>query len=243
MFHSHALSPKRFGAETGFSMLEVLVAITILSIGMMSAAFLMAHVYKLSTVSRSMALAAKLTSEKLEDLSRYPNNVNSGYIDPHIQVPAGSNTCGDSLGMSCIGSLTSDYGPVTVGGTSVSYYDSVLLATQTSVQNGVQIGLMTETYRAACTTPGGAAGNYITVPFSPNGVPPPWPATCSTTAPAALTFDRRWVIEQDQPVVGLRRVTVLVTLDDLSAGMYVGPAGSGQQPPPSITSQMSMVRP
>jgi len=235
MSQSQTLRTKRCGAEIGFSMLEVLVAMTILSIGLMSAAFLMAHVYKLTNVSRYMALAAQLASEKLEDLSRYPNNVNSGYIDPHIQVPAGSNTCGNPLTISCVGSLTSDYGPITIGGTSVSYYDSVLLATQT--------GVMTETYRMACTTPGGAAGNYITVPFSPNGVPPPWPATCATTAPAALTFDRRWVIEQDQPVVGLRRVTVLVTLDDLSAGMYVHPAGPGQQPPPSITFQMSMVRP
>jgi len=45
-----------------------------------------------------------------------------------------------------------------------------------------------------------------------------------------MTFDRRWVIEQDQPVPGVRRITVLVTLMDKSIQ-------------PSVTFQMSMVRP
>jgi hypothetical protein len=45
-----------------------------------------------------------------------------------------------------------------------------------------------------------------------------------------MTFDRRWVIEQDKPVAGVRRITVLVTLRDLTV-----------QPP--VTFQMSMVRP
>jgi hypothetical protein len=45
-----------------------------------------------------------------------------------------------------------------------------------------------------------------------------------------MTFSRRWVIEQDQPVAGVRRITVLVTLMDRTV-----------QPP--LTFQMSMVRP
>jgi hypothetical protein len=58
------------------------------------------------------------------------------------------------------------------------------------------------------------------------------PAT-SSTAPntvGSIVFKRRWIIEQDLPVTGVRRVTVLVTLTNQSV-----------QPP--VTFQMSMVRP
>jgi hypothetical protein len=58
-----------------------------------------------------------------------------------------------------------------------------------------------------------------------------------------MTFDRRWVIEQDQPVVGLRRITVLVMLNDKSVQLYTGTVLPGQQPPTSVTFQMSLVRP
>ena len=43
-------------------------------------------------------------------------------------------------------------------------------------------------------------------------------------------FKRRWIIEMDQPVTGVRRITVLVTLEN-------------QQVQPPVTFQMSMVRP
>src|SRR5579872_4863808 len=101
--------PKHAGTEKGFSLMEVLVSIVVLTIGLMSGAVLMAHVYRLSVNSRYMALATQLASEELEDLNRYPNNTNTTppYIDPHIAVPSGSNTCGIT-GETCIGSLTQD---------------------------------------------------------------------------------------------------------------------------------------
>lgn len=232
--------PSSADSEKGFSLMEVLVAIIVLTIGLMSGAMLMAHVYRLSVQSRYMALAAQLASEELEDLNRYPNNTNSSppYIDPHISVPSGSTSCGIS-GETCVGSLTSDYGPLSFtdssGTTSVSYFDSVSLATES--------GVMTETYKMACTGAPAGTGNYVTVSFSPNGVPPQWPAPCVTAAPAGMTFDRRWVIEQDQPVVGLRRITVLVTLEDTSVQLYTKAVAPGQQPPSSVVFQMSLVRP
>jgi prepilin-type N-terminal cleavage/methylation domain-containing protein len=237
--------PKRLTGENGFSLLEVMVAIIVLTIGLMSGAMLMAHVYKLAQVSRYMALASQLASEELEDLNRYPNNSNSGYIDPHITVPAGS-TCPGIAAETCVGSLTSDYGPLTIAGTAVSYYDSVSLASQS--------GVMSETYQMPCTGAAGP-GNFVMIQYTPNGQPPvsynpgnpnglaqQFPAQCLASAPGGMTFDRRWVIEQDEPVVGLRRITVLVTLDDKSVQMYIPPPGPGQQPPPSITFQMSVVR-
>jgi hypothetical protein len=46
----------------------------------------------------------------------------------------------------------------------------------------------------------------------------------------AIAFQRRWIIELNQPVTGVRRITVLVTCTN---GFV--------QPP--VTFQMSMVRP
>jgi prepilin-type N-terminal cleavage/methylation domain-containing protein len=242
------LRPSKVGAENGFSLMEVMVAIIVLTVGLMSGAMLMAHVYKLTSFSRYMALAAQLASEELEDLNRYPNNTNSGYIDPHITVPAGS-TCWIP-NETCIGSIFDatqpGLGPVTIAGTPVSYFDSVSLASQN--------GQMSETYQMPCTGPPATTGNYVLIPYLPNGQPPvsynpgnpnnvtQFPAECYAAVPGGMTFDRRWVIEQDQPLVGLRRITVLVTLDDKSVQMYLPPPGPGHQPPPSITFQMSVVR-
>jgi prepilin-type N-terminal cleavage/methylation domain-containing protein len=221
------LARHRSPSEEGFSLLEVLVAIVVLTIGMMSTALLMANIYKFSVRSRYMALATQLASEELEDLNRWPNNVNSGYTDPHIAVPVGSDTCGIA-GETCIGSLAQDCGSTTTpqcgSNSAVSYYDSVSLSTQN--------GVMSETYQMACTGSSGN-GNYVTVNYSPNGLSPNSvsnPAVCSPNPPTSgMTFDRRWVIEQNEPVVGVRRITVLVTLVDLTI-----------QPP--VTFQMSMVR-
>ena len=89
---------------------------------------------------------------------------------------------------------------------------------------------MSETYQMTCTGPPAGNGNYVTVAFSPNGQAPTYPAPCYTSPPLGMSFDRRWVIEQNQPVAGVRRITVLVTLADKT--LY-----------PPVTFQMSMVRP
>jgi hypothetical protein len=57
--------------------------------------------------------------------------------------------------------------------------------------------------------------------------------TQSASQPAAIpnsvAFHRRWVIEMDQPVTGVKRITVLVTL-------------TNQYIKPPVSYQMSMVR-
>ena len=211
--------PKQTAAPGGFTLIEVLVSMAIMVVGMMATALLMANVYKLTVRSRFVALASQLASEELEDLNRWPATT-GGFIDPHIIVPSGSNTCG-ATGVTCIGSLTTDYGPqtITVSGntTSVSYFDSVCLSTQN--------GQMSETYQ----DPSSSTPLYDTLTFSPNGQAPS--VSYSSTPPTVgMTFDRRWVIEQDQSVVGVRRITVRVILADRTI-----------QPP--VTYQMSMVRP
>jgi len=220
--------------EKGFSLLEVMVAIIVLSIGLLSAAILMANIYSYSLRSRYISMATQLASEELEDLSRWPANYNTTppFIDPHIMVPAGLDTCG-MPNETCIGSITypvqgsspatSGMGPVNITAngaatpTPVSYYDTVVLTTQN--------GQMSESY----LNPNSQTQPFGTLTFYSDGTPPTV-SYSATPNSAGMTFTRQWMIEQDQPLAGLRRITVLVTLMDMTI-----------QPP--VTFQMSMVRP
>jgi len=72
---------------------------------------------------------------------------------------------------------------------------------------------------------------YETTTYTPDGhMSAPVTTSAAPDATGSTVFDRRWIIEQDQPITGVRRVTVLVTLMNQSV-----------QPP--VTFQMSMVRP
>ncbi|MGD0907260.1 MAG: prepilin-type N-terminal cleavage/methylation domain-containing protein [Candidatus Acidiferrales bacterium] len=121
--------------------------------------------------------------------------------DANVTVPNGTS----------VGSLAAD---------TAGYYDEVYYSPAE--------GALVET-----STSLDASNNtqYQTTTYTPDGHMSP--ASTSSTAPntaGSIAFDRRWIIEQDQPVVGVRRVTVLVTLMNQSV-----------QPP--VTFQMSMVRP
>ena len=221
---------RRMADSEGFTLLEVVVAITVLAIGLMASGLLMSNTYQFSVRSRYMAEAGQLCSEKLEDLGRFPLN------DEHVTVMSGDNACGIA-GESCEGSLNADTGPATItvaGSTySIYYYDAVYISVNNASGGN---GTFQETYQDpnSSVTTCGNNSPYVTLTFSPNGQTPT--STCSATPPSGgETFDRRWVIEQDQPVAGVRRVTVLVTL------MYTSFLGlKGNSP---ITFQMSMVRP
>jgi Tfp pilus assembly protein PilV len=72
-------------------MVEVVVAITILTIGVMGMAFLMASTAVLGTTSRYTNMANVLASEKLDSLNKYPST------DPNVApggALTGSATCG-----------------------------------------------------------------------------------------------------------------------------------------------------
>jgi prepilin-type N-terminal cleavage/methylation domain-containing protein len=90
---------------TGFSILEVIIAIAVLSIGLSAMAGLVAQSLSGTERARNMALATTLTSEKLEDLNRWPNSA--------PQIAAG-------------GSLTADN---TTGG--LNYFDDIDLSNTT----------------------------------------------------------------------------------------------------------------
>ena len=190
----------------GFTLIENLVAISILSVGLMSLAALMSKMSSTTVQSSYMSTAALLASEKLEDLNRYPAT------DPAIAVTSGSTA----------GSLTSDLTQsVTVGAVTetVDYFDQV--------QMSVGSGSIAETVSGK-----DSSGNpqYTTITNASDGtVNTVAASTAPASAPDTLTFKRRWVIEKNTPVSGVRRVTVLVTLTN----------------PPGlpVSFQTSMVRP
>jgi type II secretory pathway pseudopilin PulG len=201
--------------DGGFTRVEVMVAIFILTVALLAVASLATHATRGGVQSKYMSLAATLASEKLEDLNRFAAN------DPPVCVPTGSAT---------VGSLTSDVLQTTIcpTGTSagVNYYDDISISLGNTGGNcpGTTSGCFAETV----SSQSGGSTVYTTTYHTPDGQVVM--ASPTSTPPTFTTFHRRWVIEANQPVTGTRRVTVLVTLMDNSV-----------QPP--VTFQMSAVRP
>lgn len=184
-------------------MIEVAVAMGVLTVGLVSMALLMTNTLASTNESRFLSLASTLASEKLEDLNRW------AFDDPQVAVTSGSSA----------GSLTDDIVQnVTVGAVTVSvnYYDFISL--------GADQGTYSETLSGL-----DSGGNtlYTTTSHAPDGQ---ITTTTSANPPGLIAFKRRWVIEKDTPITGVRRITVLVTSQDPTVK-------------PPVTFQMSMVRP
>ncbi len=190
---------------SGFTLIETLVAMFIMAVGMLGVAALMSQMSSTSVKSRFMSAESLLASEKLEDLSRVPAD------DPTVQAQGGT-----------AGSLTADQSQsVTSGGITeqVDYFDTVQLSSDS--------GSIVET----TTAPNGTGGtNYTTTTQGPNGEINVATSNSPTSSSDMVTFKRRWVIEQDVPIAGVRRITVMVSLQNPLAGQQ-------------STFQMSMVRP
>jgi prepilin-type N-terminal cleavage/methylation domain-containing protein len=177
-------SMSRHNSSRGFTMIEMMAAIVVLTIGLFGMALLMSNMMTGGARSRYMSNAAMLASEELENLQRYSATA------PEVAVTSGSTA----------GSLTADTtASVTSGGSTanVDYFDTV--------QISATGGAVAETYSTGAT--------YNTIRHSPDGTVT---SVSSSTPPATtadtLIYNRRWIIEKDAPVVGVRRVTVLVSL-------------------------------
>jgi prepilin-type N-terminal cleavage/methylation domain-containing protein len=201
-----ALSQSNNQARRGFTLLEVAVALAVLAVGLSAVAALLAQVIHGTSRTEYMTQAATLASEKLEDLNRYPTG------DPNVAVTSGSSA----------GSITADTSAtVTSNATTelVNYYDEIFFSPTA--------GSVSET---VSSVDGSGNLQYTTTSHQPNGT-----ITTSTTSSRAgliagtIYFKRRWVIEKDQPLTGLKRITVYVYLENLSIA-------------PDVNFQMSMVR-
>ena len=211
--------PRRATPDGGFSLLEVVVAIAILTIGMLSLAALAGTMMTTGNRSKYLSLEALLASEKLEDLNHYSAS------RAEICVPTGSTSVG-SLSSDVLQTTTC---PTSLGGDSdsIAYYDDVSI----NFSNGSSDCSSTTgaCFAETIASQSGGTTQYTTTYHSPDGLITT--AAPSTTAPSNMTFHRRWVIEADSPTTGVKRVTVLVTLNSTNIQPFNG------------SFQMSMVRP
>jgi prepilin-type N-terminal cleavage/methylation domain-containing protein len=202
------------GAACGFTLIEVLFSILVLSVGIMAVASLVAQMENGTGRSRYLSLASTYASEKIEDLNRWPT------WDPHVCVPSAGTAGGLSSDVSASVGAGSTTPSVTVAcsgsAVTVNYYDDVQIS---------------ETALGVCETVNGTGG-YTTTCHEPNGTiyKPAVSATPYTADAQSIAFHRRWSIEMDQPITGVKRVTVLVTLTN----------GYLQ---PGVSFQLSAVRP
>lgn len=156
--------------QRGFTLMETLAAIIVLSIGLLGMAALMSNMMTGGARSRYMSEAAMLASEKLEDLERYPA------ADANVAVTSGT----------IAGSLSSDItATVTSNGStdSVDYFDTIQLSA-----TGGNIGrIQNQIKNIGATT----RNVYFDRRFAQNNFAPPWfPSTSvqtSNSSSATLT--------------------------------------------------------
>jgi len=161
---------------------------------------LLAQMALTSNQSRYMSTEALLASEKLEDLNTYPAS--------DARVAAGGSV------------------DLTVAGVS-GYFDQIQVSAGAAASAS---GDVVETTTG--TDPVTGVAFYTIIKHSPNGTATSQKLNGSPPAATAdmVVFDRRWQVEQDVPVSGVRRVTVVISLHN--------PTKGGQ-----AIFQMSMVRP
>jgi prepilin-type N-terminal cleavage/methylation domain-containing protein len=218
---------RRYIPVRGFALIEVLVALFVLAIGLVSLAALTATMESGTERSRFMGIAATLATEKLEDLNRWPS------WDPNVNSNAGGTQ----------GSLTSDLPPASVTSStgttdpSVVYFDDVVITNSGGTADSAGAGTCGTGTGAVGETVSSSAG-YTTYYHCADGEMPTSGITSASSTAAdvnAIEFHRRWTIEENPTINGtvvnnVRRVTVLVTLKN------------GYMQPP-VSFQMSMVRP
>lgn len=205
---------KKSRTGAGFSLIEVMVALSILAIGLLGVAALIGSLISTGGKTRSSSTANVLASEKLDDLNKWPcNDGDSNVI-----------TCDDNL--STGGSLT---GP-SVCASGDTHCDQVTVSEASGADYETQT-----TYDAS-----GTAQTATIVHTSAGCVDTP--ANCGVAAPAGggSTYTRRWLITADPTLTATdgttttatnaRRITVVVTMNNTPANA-------------PVSFQLSMVRP
>jgi Tfp pilus assembly protein PilV len=92
-------SSRKTRREGGFTLIETMVAILVMTIGLFGVAALMSSSLNSGAHSRYMSTAALLASEKLEDLSRLPNNdtaLVAGAYNDVVQISSGNGNIAET---------------------------------------------------------------------------------------------------------------------------------------------------
>ena len=197
-----AYRPKK-NIQRGFTLIEVLAAVFVLAFGLLALAGFLSQMNLSTSETRYLEVATMLASEKLEDLGRIPN------------VNAAMQNNG--------GSLTSDAAAVTYGTQLVAYNDQVQVSTDNGSATEIIVG----------TNAAGTSG-YWTISHTNTGIATSIFSTGTAPNPTSdmLVYKRRWTVEVNQPINGVRRLTVLVSL--------MSPADIGTR---AANFQATMVRP
>jgi type IV pilus modification protein PilV len=90
--------------QRGFTLIETMVAILVLTIGLVGTAALMSQSVNMGAHARFVSTAALLASEKMEDLDRFPDN------DPNLN--AGGSLGADTAGYSDSVQISSNNGNI-----------------------------------------------------------------------------------------------------------------------------------
>jgi type IV pilus modification protein PilV len=216
---------KRSGAR-GFTLIEVLVSISILAIGLLGVAALLSSILLTGSQSRYMNIANVLASEKLDTLNKYPSS------DPNV---CDSTSCASAANSGyCAASSCGTINGAAVCAVGDPYCDQVVVSETTGADYETQTQVV---YDPVTGTTSNQTTTIVQTSFGCVGTP----ASCGVANPPSggATFTRRWLITENPTitstggtpatVTGGRRITVLVTLNTQSRS--------------PVSFQMSMVRP
>jgi len=212
--------------QPGFTLLEVLVSISILTIGLLGIAAMLSSLLLQGSQSRYMGMANVLASEKLDTLNKWPSS------DPNV---CDSTTCADAANVGYCNATSC--GSITTTGACVAgdpYCDSITVSDTTGADYETQTQVVVD------PTNNNPPTNVTTTIVHTSAGCVDTPANCGVANPVGgATFVRRWLISSNPTITSSsgtvttvtgRRVTVLVSL-------Y---AQNTRNP---VNFQMSMVRP
>jgi type IV pilus modification protein PilV len=95
--------------QAGFTLIETMVSIAVLTVGLLSVAALMSQTADTSAHSRYLSTASMLASEKLEDLSRFPSSntavLAAGTYNDVVQISSDQGTINETTSTGGVSTL------------------------------------------------------------------------------------------------------------------------------------------